>query len=98
MKKYVLGLVLGLFCLSGLLSVCCAQEIIIDAKEAVQLNEKDVTQFNPPAYKHVEQKDFDVKLNNPQYVKDIPAINNRERRFDLQLKRPSIQPYQPYLQ
>lgn len=94
MKKYVLGIVLGLFCLSGLMSVCFAEEIIIDAKGAVKLDDKDVPPVNPPAYKHVEQKEFDVKLNNPEYIKDIPAPKNKHPLFDLQLKRPSIRPYQ----
>lgn len=98
MKKYMFGVLLVVFCVTCFVSVCSAKEILIDAKGAVQIDDRDVPPINPPTYRHIEQKKFDVKLNNPQYIKDIPAINNRERKFDLQLKRPCIQPYQSYQQ
>ena len=98
MKKCIFGILLVMFCMACFVSVCDAKEILIDAKGAVQIDDRDVPPINPPTYRHIEQKKFDVKLNNPQYIKDIPAPKNRNPIFDLQLKRPSIQPYQPYQQ
>ena len=92
MKKF--SFVLLLMLMAMCLNVCCAKEITVNTQKDIVLDESGLPNQNPPAYKQVNAENFDVKLNNPEYIKDLPPIRNHKRRVELQLKRPSIRPYQ----
>ena len=70
-------------------------EEVIEMKNSeggISLDESDVSPVKPPAYKNVSSDKYDVKLNNPEYIKEL---NKRpDRKVDFQLQKPSITPYQ----